>query len=384
MKQFKKQKKFRRLSLIACLVSIITCLSACGGKPYYPEKIVYSRPEIPVSVEPIQESDVETPVVETPVVDETQGEENDVFTETPDAETEITETTSDYAFNSIEAISEICGLEADVENDVDLGYVNTWDEHNPYDVVFEYNDLYDEYVDACDWSLVFDVDYYMETFPMLAMQYHYDEELLLEHFQTRGIQEGRQGSADFNVGAYVCNSEAISFDAFDKNFEGYYFYYMLNYETEKNVNTVTRNSGKPVKIQYKSVLTAMQQMEFHEINEYRAEVGLEPYAWNDEVAAIACYRAYNNAVLDISGHDWMYEHEYLINEWCGYYGWECFSENTACSTGNTNGRTFGPSYASSEAHYNAMISTKYTDCGTSLVFNGRNKWNYDQFDCFIK
>lgn len=53
-------------------------------------------------------------------------------------------------------------------------------------------------LNACDWSLVFDADYYKKAFPMLAVQYHQDNALLLEHFQTVGIHEGRQGSANFN------------------------------------------------------------------------------------------------------------------------------------------------------------------------------------------
>ncbi len=64
MKQFKKQNTFRRLSLIACLVSTIACLTACGK-----------------------------------VDDEESNSYLEPFQLTHNTETEITETTSDYAFN---------------------------------------------------------------------------------------------------------------------------------------------------------------------------------------------------------------------------------------------------------------------------------------------
>lgn len=109
---------------------------------------------------------------------------------------------------SIDYIKKICGLKSDVETDITICVVDVYDKHNPYDVVYNYGVDYNSFVKACDWSLVFDADYYMEQFPMLAAQYHNNKALLLEHFQTVGIHEGRRGSANFNVGAYKANCDS--------------------------------------------------------------------------------------------------------------------------------------------------------------------------------
>ena len=42
--------------------------------------------------------------------------------------------------------------------------------------------------------ILFHDGYLLESFPALALLYQYDEELLLEHFQTVGVHEGRQGN----------------------------------------------------------------------------------------------------------------------------------------------------------------------------------------------
>lgn len=86
---------------------------------------------------------------------------------------------------------------------------------NPYDVIYDYGKDYDAFTAACDWSLEFDADYYMSTFPTLALQYHNDKNLLLKHFQTVGIHEGRQGKESFNVGAYKGNCSSEVSKAFD-------------------------------------------------------------------------------------------------------------------------------------------------------------------------
>lgn len=134
--------------------------------------------------------------------------------------------TADMA--SASNISKICGLKSEVELSIESCIVDVFNDHNPYDVEYDYGKAYDKYVEACNWNLVFDADYYMSEFPLLAMQYNYDKKLLLEHFQTVGIHEGRQGNKSFNVGAYKSNCASDLRNAFGNNYEGYYFYYMLN------------------------------------------------------------------------------------------------------------------------------------------------------------
>lgn len=304
--------------------------------------------------------------------------------------TEATENVTVDSYDSFEVnstltgINRICGLTAKVETDITACYVDTINGHNPYDVVYDFGEEYQAYVDACDWSLVFDADYYMDTFPMLALQYHYDEDLLLEHFQTIGIHEGRQGSADFNVKAYMVNGKRATFDTFGGNLEGYYFYYMLNYDSEKNVNTTTLPSGKPVASMYKFRPTALQTAELEGINEYREDVNSDALTLHAEVCALANYRAYLNAHDGWKAHDWALEYtDTLINYGKIMGGDGCVSENTCTfATGRKHGYVCVEHYAKSEAHYNAMVNNKFTYMGASNMYNGDN--SSSQFDVFVK
>ncbi len=328
-------------------------------------------------------------IVEETTETETTVEET-VETETAVEETVEPEITVDsydsFEVNStLKDINRICGLTAKVETDITACYVNTINGHNPYDVVYDFGEEYQAYVDACDWSLVFDADYYMDTFPMLALQYHYDEDLLLEHFQTIGIHEGRQGSADFNVKAYATNGDPAVFDMWGgKNLEGYYFYYMLNYDSEKNVNTTTLPSGKSVASMYKFRPTALQATELEGINEYREAVNSDALTLHAEVCALANYRAYLNAHDGWKAHDWAIEYtDTLMNYGRIIGGDSCVSENTCTfSTSRKHGYVCVEHYAKSEAHYNAMVNNEFTYMGASNMYNGDD--SSSQFDVFVK
>ena len=219
----------------------------------------------------------------------------------------MTTKTRQADMTSADEIKKVCGLTAECETELDACVVRIYEDHNPYDVEYNYGEEYDNFVEACDWSLVFDADYYMKTFPMLALQYNYDEDLLLEHFQTVGIHEGRQGSADFNAIAYKHNCDSRLVDAFGKNYEGYYFYYMLNYDTEKDVNTTKRNDGKEIYQQYKMITTKMQANEKAGIDYYREEVDSQLAKYDSELAAFANFRAYINSAENWDAHDWIIE-----------------------------------------------------------------------------
>lgn len=287
----------------------------------------------------------------------------------------------EYDFNSVEAISEICGLRSTVEKKIANCYVDMENTNNPYDVTWDYGEAYNAYVDACDWSLVFDADYYMDTFPMLAELYHYDEDLLLVHFQTVGIHEGRQGSADFNVSAYATNADSELYDTFGRNFEGYYIYYMLNYETEKDIDTVNNADGTPTLVQYTQKLTALQRAELEGINEYRAELGREPLVFDSELAAAANLRAYLNASLSMGAHGWANENINEIYSWIDILGADTFSENTVTVYHSVyKGQTRVEDYANSEAHYEAMTAARFNFTGVSNTYTGVDLTS--QFDVF--
>ena len=286
-----------------------------------------------------------------------------------------------YDFNSVEAILRICGLEATVETAVKYGFVDTLEGDNPYDVEWDYGNEYDEYVDACDWSLVFDANFYMDTFPMLAKQYHHDEDLLLLHFQTVGIHEGRQGTANFNVGAYASNCDSELSDTFGTNYEGYYIYYMLNYDEEKSVDTINHQDGTPTAVQYEQIFTAAQLAELEAVNEYRAELGVEPLVLDSEMSATANLRAYINAHDDYRAHDWANENKNTIYEWIGILGSNTLSENTVTIKAKSyKGNVHADDYADSEAHYKAMTAERFHYTGISNSYVGVSITS--QFDVF--
>ncbi len=57
-----------------------------------------------------------------------------------------------------------------------------------------------------DYSVIFNSDYYYNMHPDLQLSVGKDTDALLEHFVEYGMKEGRAGSADFNVKAYMKNN----------------------------------------------------------------------------------------------------------------------------------------------------------------------------------
>ena len=295
-------------------------------------------------------------------------------------------------------IAQLIGLEAGVEKrrldcvvDVDEG-------ENPYDVTWDYGELYDAFVQEVDWDLLFDGDYYIRTFPGLAHLYHKDKALLLQHFQTVGIHEGRQGCESFNVAAYQKNCDAKLREAFGDNYECYYFYYAMNQKTQKEI--VTTGSEKK---QLATKLTYMQQMELDKINEYRAEVGAAPLEYDAELSALACYRAYIDALEDWDAHDWLQadENQDEINRIIEMVGANLWGENTVHGYPQTKDYALSQggftawyiNYRYSQSHYDAMIAEKYHYVGSANCYvSDYKKENpehpkanavYVQFDVFV-
>ena len=171
-----------------------------------------------------------TPETEKPVTGTrqpaTETEKPVTGTKQPATETEkpenIAETEPERDMASLEAIKEISTLVGTWSREY-LKYgkyqIEIDGNENPYGLSWQYKPaernrdysrlsrLYDEYVDAGDWSLVFDVEFYKAAFPMLALQYNNNDELLTEHFQTVGVREGRQGCESFNLAVYLENCD---------------------------------------------------------------------------------------------------------------------------------------------------------------------------------
>ena len=299
---------------------------------------------------------------------------------------------STKAKNTLSAIHAACSTTAACQEDWDAAVIDTDSKVNPYDCIYDYGEAYDAYVAKCDWSLVFDADYYMDTFPMLAAQYHYDEDLLLMHFQTVGVHEGRQGCENFNVGAYYYNCRSNIRKSFGQDWASYYIYYMMNYSSQKSVDTASAKN-RTLYQQYKIVKTVYQQAEFDAVNAYRKEKGLKPYKYDSELAAWANYRGYLNAHDGWEAHDWAKENSVeldseggrIINRNTSIDGFHA-SENTVTSHGRRvdSDKVCAPYYRKSESHYQAMISEKFEYIGCSnVVWHGGVKNPQSQFDFFM-
>lgn len=317
----------------------------------------------------------------------------DVFRNASDSEQPsepVLETASENDPYGIEEIARIGSLEADVETKKNLCIVDTEDEHNPYDVVWDYGKDYDELVDAVNdaglWDVLFDFDFYKEHYPMLALQYHDREDLLLEHFQTVGIHEGRQGSDAFNIAAYMENCDSSLVSAFGEDYACYYLYWALHQSTEAKVDT--KSDGHPVQMTVK--LTALQAAELRGVNRYREDAGVDPIGIDPEFMALGTYRAWLDYTGDYHAHEWMEEHYWDdFHPYVKSIGGQTYSENTVQKNDTNNPGAVGnyaASYASSESHYKAMVSKKYTVIAcTNLYFGPNEKGRYKecQYDVFL-
>lgn len=302
----------------------------------------------------------------------------------------------------IKDIVAIIGLNAECQSSADKCLIDIEHSSNPYDVEYNYGEEYEIMVEKCDWSHVFDAEYYKKTFPLLALQYNNDDKLLLRHFQTVGIHEGRQGCEEFNVGAYLYNCSDEVYEAFNQDYEGYYFYYMLYFDEEKNVNTVNAKNGKKVKKQYKNVLTYQQKLELQNINKYRTDVETDKVEINGELNALANYRAYIQVKENWAAHDWSEKHIDELNELIinlsktdSNYG-----ENTVNffkqEIDYSNNTLFFNEYFNSPEHYEIMVNPKYKFAGVSNTYYGLNNgnntftlqhpdalWQGSQFDIYL-
>ncbi len=298
-------------------------------------------------------------VREEAVPSETGGDEIDYVRFMKDA---------DYAGHCIaENLAEIAGLKAKPEKSNSACVVDMRESETAYDVDWDYGDEYEQRVGMYDWEKVFNADYYMEQFPMLALQYHYDEDQLLRHFQTVGIHEGRQGCKDFNVGAYMdwCEKNRdYVVDLFDGDYAPYYMFYMSSV------------GGRPEKfpadghpVQYKAILTLAQQKELDGINHYRKKIGADPLVFDPEMAAFANYRSWMNQEEEYVGHVWLDipENSDIIDLYFDATSADRISENTI-ETSTLNVNDWYIAYAKSEPHYEAMINEDYEYVGSSNLY----------------
>lgn len=78
-----------------------------------------------------------------------------------------------------------------------------------------------------NYSAIYDYNYYISRYPDVARAFGGDENLTLQHFVDYGMNEGRQGSVEFNVQFYASQYGDLQ-NAFGSNLKAYYLHY-LNY-----------------------------------------------------------------------------------------------------------------------------------------------------------
>ena len=84
------------------------------------------------------------------------------------------------------------------------------------------------------YSAVFDAVYYSKVYPELAQSVGTDPTALLNHFVNIGMNECRQGNADFNVYTYAQSNPDL-FTAYGMNAKQYYMHYITSGKAEGRV-----------------------------------------------------------------------------------------------------------------------------------------------------
>lgn len=303
------------------LTATIFAITGCGSdsEPSSSDKTTKPSTEIAGSVDSTKSESENTSEQES---------ESESVTEEPTTE----ETTEEPALDtSIQALQQIGLLTATCETDINACYVDVTSE-NPYDIVWDYGEEYEKYIAACDWSLVWDYDFYVKAFPALAKLYNYDEALLLRHFQTVGIHEGRQGCENFYIDSFI-NIEYGENDYKASTFTFCYLDYMLNHDkyAKKANNGDYRGFIEGIDdpynpsekcLQHINVMTALEKQKFEHIyalredfnevlwadpnlsHEEKSDLAVSRIILFDEATCFANLRAYLGAHDDYTGNDW--------------------------------------------------------------------------------
>lgn len=282
---------------------------------------------------------------------------------------------------TLEKIARLASLQADVEKDKEACVTDIADPVNPYTVKWNYGAEYDAFTKWLDWETVFDAGYYKSQFPMLAYLFQYNDDLLFEHFRTVGIHEGRQGSENFNVAAYMDTCPSIVKLAFGENYAAYYLYWMTEGRRESSSAKIMDNS-KPK--QMTAVLTAVQAYELRQINESRRIKQTGVITFDSELAALADFRAWKDATDRFDAHDWLgtdegkAESDRILDMFYTDY----FSENTVKSNSSSTVNWFYW-YNGSKTHREAMEAAKNKYIGISNPHLNKD-WKTVQFDMFME
>lgn len=123
--------------------------------------------------------------------------------------------------------------------------------------------------DKIDYSAVFDADYYYNTYTDLRSAIGTDQKMLLQHFITYGMQEGRRGNAEFDVKAYMQNYPDLVLAFGTEDFKSYYLHY-ITYGKKEGRSAVSTNvnisSTPPAQSLISSYTTAFNPSESRAVN----------------------------------------------------------------------------------------------------------------------
>ncbi len=371
--------------ILAVMMAFAILLTGCVASPENSSvPVTGSTPAASVSTEASVDeteapADTEASAVETdaPTGEPSGNAEESAASDAPDSgDTPVSTSDSDNGYKYHRATPEerrygkmqmflkYCSTQATVETNVLACVVDVRTAENPYDVDWDYGLDYNRIVSYTDWSLVFDAEYYMEQFPMLAYQYHYDKDLRIRHFQTVGVHEGRQGNAGFNVADYMAKCAPDARELYGDCYAAYYFHFM-NIETDRSMDV----SGNGQPRQMTAVLTIMQAKELRQINKLRESLGVESLVFDSELAAMGNFRGWVDAAEDWPMHDWLKAHREEAYQMMVSFGSIYAGENTVKHYGPTPNNWYY-NYYNSKDHYDAMVDPKNAYIGCSNAYLG--------------
>jgi len=157
-----------------------------------------------------------------------------------------------------------------------------------------------------DYGMVYNLKYYMNTYADLKSAFGLNDAAYIEHFVIYGMQEGRQGNAEFNV-SYYKNRYVDLREAFGTDIKSYYTHYINNGvqegrdgETYSDVmGSVTRLNGIDYSTvyqydyyinKYKDIKNAYGKDDIGVLQHF-ASYGMQEGRQGNEEFIVSCYKS---------------------------------------------------------------------------------------------
>ncbi|MCQ2498211.1 MAG: hypothetical protein MJ133_04440 [Lachnospiraceae bacterium] len=250
--------------------------------------------------------------------------------------------------------------------------------NSEYDVnAYVYHYIAD-YLDLKYGKMLFDYDFYCETYPILALLFNYDEEALKQHFYSIGMFEGRQGSKLFNVDNYNTSDD-------DTDLASYYIEYITSAPTFKP--PVRTDADR---VQVKLYDPAFESYVLDVTPDHHApafEHHLPSAYVQSELNAVACARArYELGSYDVVAHELMCEftdtylnkvidaHDYIINHYgeCKYTASSYIDINSLNNARIQKESDTMIAWRQCESHYKMSTNARWLYVGQGHVYTDYN------------